>query len=127
MIRLALALAFLGLAVSVALAQTGGPAQCGPTTVGITASAIAYPASGTKGPTAPTSYVSIANPNSSGYFCVNSLGGTAATSGTGCAAGSFYVGALSSPLTWAQPSYAPPFSISIIGSAGNMALTCAYN
>lgn len=125
-----LALAFVWAALIVACAwnlawsQVGSPTLCGPTSVGATATGVTYPASG-GGPQKPSQYVSIANPNSSGYFCV-AANATAAVSGTGCAAGSFYVGALSSPLAWYQPSFAPPATLSIVGSTGGMAVTCFY-
>lgn len=108
-----------------ALAQTGAPSQCGPTSIGATAAPITYPASGGTGPSFPTKFVSIAVPNGSQYACAATTG-TAATSGSGCAAGAFYIGPFAPPLTWAQPSYPPPAGISVVGSGSGTPLTCAY-
>lgn len=119
-------LAFLA-ACGAAWAQVGAPSQCGPTSVGSSAAVnVTYPASGTHGPSSPSKYVSISSPGASNYLCVNPVGGTAAVSGSGCAAGSFYIGPLAPPLTWPQPGYAPPATISVIASASSTPVTCAY-
>lgn len=107
-----------------AYAQVGAPTQCGPTSIGGTASAVTFPATG-GGPPNAQRYLSIANPNSSGFLCVSATG-TATVSGSGCAAGSLYIGALAPPLAWYQPEFAPPASLSIVGSTAGLAVTCLY-
>lgn len=120
--RLAAALLALCLA-SPALAQTGAPSQCGPASVGTAAAAIVFPASGAHGKLAPTKYLFISNPNASGTLWVNAQpGGTAAAN----TAGSIPLAALGGWVEWSQPQEAPPVTVSIIGSASSMAVTCNY-
>lgn len=123
---------FLGRLILAALAlpalygpslAAGQPNQCGPTSVGTSAVAVTFPASGSTGPTFPIQYVSIGNPSATATLWVNAMpGGTAAAN----TAGSFAIGPLAPPLTWALPEYAPPASISIIASASSSPVTCAY-
>lgn len=108
----------------VAQAQVGAPTLCGPTSVGATATTVTYPSSG-GGPSKPTKYVTITNPNASGFLCVSPTT-TAAVSGSGCANGSIYVGPLASPLAWYQPEFAPPATLSVVGSTGGLVVTCLY-
>lgn len=107
-------------------AAHAGPSACGPTSVGATAAALAFPASGATGPPAPTLYLTIANSSPSNYLCIDvQPGGTAATTGSGCAAGSIYLGSLG-VISWALPQYAPPAYGSIIASGVATPVTCNY-
>lgn len=112
------AFAFL-LALGVALPAWAGAAnQCGPASVGLTAAAVVFPASGATGPAQPTQYVTIVNPNVSGVLWINALpGGTAAAA----TAGSFPL--LSQGTSVTLPPLAP---ISIVGSTAGLAVTCFY-
>ena len=103
-------------------AQVGTPNQCGPTSVGASAVAVVFPASGTTGNAFPTRYLTIANPSAAATLWVNPLpGGTAAAN----TAGSIEIspGAI---LSWNQPNYPAPATLSIIASAGATPVTCLY-
>lgn len=110
------------LLIAAAFAQTGQPNQCGPVSVDASATAVTFPASGQTGPRKPLQYVTIGNPSASATLWVNAMpGGTAAAN----TAGSFQIGS-GQALTWAQPSYPPPGSISVIASGSSTPMTCAY-
>ena len=111
---------------SLAWAQASAPSACGPASVGTGAAAMTFPASGATGPRAPTQYLQVANPSPTNYLCVNAQpGGTAAVSGSGCAAGSIYVAPLAM-LTWWQPAYPPPAAVSVVASGASTPMTCNY-
>lgn len=118
-------LAALALLALAGAAHAAATSQCGPTSVGTGATPITFPASGTQGPTAPSISLSIMVPTGTAYLCVNPTG-TAATSGSGCAAGSFYVGALSPPLWWSSRSAPPPAAPSVVASGSSTPMTCVY-
>lgn len=115
---LALALTLLA---HLAFAQTGAPSDCSGS-VGLSAAAISFPAAGKTGPTVPTRYVTIFNSHATQNLWVNPTpGGTAAANTAGSAeivpAGS---------LSWYQPAYPPPQTISIVGSGAATTYTCWY-
>ena len=115
--RLLAALAALVALSCGAHAQVTAPTQCGPVSIGVVAAPIVYPVSGGHGPSVPNHYVMIVNPNAAGSLWINATGGTAAAA----TAGSF-------PLVGQGNSVVLPGvkPISIIGSAGGMAVTCLY-
>lgn len=89
-------------------------------TVGASAAAVTFPASGKTGPTRPTTYLEICNAHASQTLGVNFVGGTAAIGSTGTL--TLNPGGCQ---WWNQPPI--PAALSVIGSAGSTVTACGYN
>lgn len=89
-------------------------------TVGATAAAVAFPASGGTGPTLPTRFLLIANSHPSNTLGVNVSGGTASIGAAGTVTlnpGGF--------LVFDQDGKIPS-AVSVIGSGAGTTFLCAY-
>lgn len=101
-----------------AFAQVGAPSSCSGTAT-VTAANITFPGSGKTGPTFPSQYLTIVNPNS-GTIWINPVG-------TAVANGGDSIPILSNgSVSWSQPNNAPPATVSIISPSGSQAYTCLY-
>lgn len=120
----ALAILALLLWPAAVFGQAGAPNACGPVSVGNSAVAITFPASGQTGPSAPTQYVTIVNPHGANTCWINAQpGGTAAAN----TAGSMPLNPNGGYWTWSVGGgYPPPVGISIICPAGATPVTCNY-
>ena len=118
--RVGLAALGLVLACGLALAQQNRPMNCSQT-VGASAEAVPFPASGAVGPSAPKNYLMICNAHASNTLGVNAVGGTAAIGSAGT-------------LTlnpggcrwWTLGDGEMPAAVSVIGSAGSTTTACDY-
>jgi len=109
-------------------AQAQQPSNCSGT-ASSTAGPIIFPTSGETGPTAPTTYVTIANPSGTATLWLNvAKSGTAIANTAGSFALSPVGGVGLNGISWSrQLGYSPPLTISILSSAATSPFTCWYN
>jgi hypothetical protein len=90
--------------------------------IGITATPIVFPAAGSTGPAAPTTYLEICNSGTTNALGINYVGGTAALLSPGTVR---IVAATSYPcIRWERGQI--PVSISVIGAGSPTPVSCAY-
>lgn len=119
--RVGMAIMGLTLACGLAWAQAGQPTNCSQS-VGATAAAVVFPASGSTGNPSPHSHLEICNASAANTLGVNWSGGTAAIGATGTL--TLNPGAC---ISWGISSAVIPTAVSIIGSADPTLTACGYN
>lgn len=116
----------LGLSWSSARAQMSQPSNCSGTATN-TAAVIAFPTSGETGPTFPSQYLTITNPDASATLWVCAAKNcTAAANGAGSIALSPTGSAGQNGISWWKGAFPPPARVGIISTAASQAFTCNY-
>ena len=88
-------------------------------TVGVSAAAVPFPASG-NGPSSPSTYLEMCNAHATNNLGVNWTGGTAAIGAIGTL--TLFPGGC----MWWTPPMVPPPALSVVGSAAGTTTACAY-